>query len=229
MAKQWVKKELRRDPLASFVVAVYGAVNKNRSTALSAAVVVVVCAVFGAIILSAHRKNVNEAFADIIRAQTVVYSRPDMALSLCDKVLSAFNDSSNINALALYVKGDALFVKGDFDGAGKTYKSALPHIQDEFKPNVLLGMAKNEESLGDMEGALQNYREFISSYDRHYLSPDAYLSVARILVKAGRIEEAAQYIEVIKGRFQNTKWAKYAEDLQGSGISERVSESGNNR
>ncbi|MFH1352230.1 MAG: tetratricopeptide repeat protein [bacterium] len=213
MAKQWVKNELKKDPLVTVASSVYGFVGKNLQTSLIILVVFVVAAVFSVLLLTARRKNINSGFAKLIRAESAMYSDPYLSLSLCDRVISEFHASPELASLALYIKGNALFMKDDYEGALKVYMSALDSIDDSLKPDVFFSIAKTEEALNRFNAALKTYQQFLTDFDRHYLSPEAYLSSARILIKENQPAQAEQFIEVIKGRFQGTKWADYAEEL----------------
>jgi len=213
MAKQWVKKALKKDPLVAATSFVYEFVRKNSQTSLIILVVFVVAAVFSILLLTARRKNINSGFAKLIRAESVLYSDPYLSLSLCDRVISEFRTSSDLTSLALYIKGNALFTKEDYEGALKVYRLALDSINDSLKPVLFFSIAKTEEALNRLSAALKTYQQFLADFDRHYLSPEAYLSAARILIKENQPAQAQQFIEVIKGRFQGTKWADYAEEL----------------
>jgi len=213
MARQWVKKELKKDPLVVVTSGIYKIIRKNSQASLIILAVIVVAAVFSVLIFSAHRKNINSGFARLVRAESVIYSDPNLSLSLCDRVISEFRTSPKLTSLALYIKGDALFAREDYEGSLKAYRSALDSVNNSLKPNVFFSIAKTEESLNRFQEALNTYQQFLADFDRHYLSPDVYLSVARILIKVRQPEQAAQYLEVLKGRFQGTKWAEYAEEL----------------
>lgn len=220
MARQWVKKELKKDLLVIITSGIYKIIRKNYQTSLIILVVFVIAAVFSVLMLSAHRRNINSGFAKLVRAESVMYSDPNLSLSLCDRVISEFNTSPKLTSLALYIKGDALFTREDYEGSLQTYRSALDSINSTLKPNVFFSIAKSEESLNRFKEALSTYQQFLADFDRHYLSPDAYLSAARILIKTQQPEQATQYLEVLKGRFQGTKWAEYAEEL-GKNITEK--------
>ncbi|MCD6311385.1 MAG: hypothetical protein J7M11_02890 [Elusimicrobia bacterium] len=213
MARQWVKKEVRRDPLVSFATGTEAFVRNNKQTALLIAGGVIAALVLAGLLISAHIKNRNDAYSALMRAETNLHANPDMTLSLCDKIIARKQHSSKTRALALYIKGDALFIKEDYEGAFKMYSEARGNISKELTPNLIYSLAKTKESLGKYDEALSFYQEFTADYDRHHLSAEVYLSMARILTVSGSPEKAAVYIEIIKGRFQGSKWAKYAEDL----------------
>ncbi|MBA3065779.1 tetratricopeptide repeat protein [bacterium] len=213
MARQWVKKEVRHDPLVSFAAGAEAFVRKDTQKALLIVAGVCGAAVLAWLLISAHVKNRNDAYSALMRAETNIHANPNMTLGLCDKIISEQQHSSKTRALAQYIKGDALYVKEDYEGAFKLYSEAMPGISEELKPNVLYALAKSKESLGKYAEALSFYQEFTVDYDRHYLSPEVYLSMARILSVSGESAEAAAYIEIIKGRFQGTKWSSYAENL----------------
>ena len=105
MARQWVKKEVRRDPLVSFATGVERFVKEKTQTALYIAGAVVAALIFAGILLSAHIKNRDSAYASLLRAGTNIFSNPDYALSLCDNLLSEKQHSAGTHALARYIKG----------------------------------------------------------------------------------------------------------------------------
>ncbi len=213
MARQWVKKEVRRDSLVSLATGTEMFVRKNKQKALFIVAGVCAALLLAGLLISAHLKNRNIAYSALMRAETNLHANPDMTLGLCDKIISQKQHSSKMHALAHYIKGDALYVKEDYDGAFKMYSQARQNISEQLKPNVIYALAKTKESLGKYAEALSFYQEFTADYDRHHLSPEIYLSMARILNVSGSPEKAAVHIEIIKGRFQGSKWAKYAEDL----------------
>ena len=213
MARQWVKKEVRRDPLVSLAAGTENFVRENKQKALFIVGGVIAALVLGGLLISAHLKNSDAAYSALMMAETNLHANPDMTLGLCDKIIAQKQHSAKIIALARYIKGDALYVKEDYEGAFKMYSEARANISKELNPNLIYALAKTKESLGKYDKALSFYQEFTADYDRHHLSPEVYLSMARILTAAGSPEKAAGYIEIIKGRFQGSKWANYADDL----------------
>lgn len=213
MARQWVKKEVRRDPLVSLAAKTEDFVRENTQQAVFIAVGVVAVIILAGLLFSTHLKNRDAAYSALMRAETNLHANPDMTLGLCDRIISEKQHSEKMRSLARYIKGDALFVKEDYNGAFKMYDESRRDIAEEMKPNVIYSQAKTKESLGKFDEALSFYKEFIKDYDRHYLSAEVYLSMARILTVSGKPKEAGQYIELLKGRFQGSKWAQYAEDL----------------
>ncbi|PKM99578.1 MAG: hypothetical protein CVU78_05545 [Elusimicrobia bacterium HGW-Elusimicrobia-2] len=213
MAKQWVKKAVRRDPLVSFATAAERFVKEKPQTALSFALGFIAALILGGLLLSAHLKNRDSAYSALMRSGTNIYSNPDFALGLCDKIISEKQHSAKTHALARYIKGDALFTKEDYEGAFKMYSEARPAAAKEIMPNIIYAQGKAKESLSQFNEAMSFYQEFIADYDRHHLAMEVYLSMARILTVTGKPDQAAAHIELIKGRAQGSKWAKYAEDL----------------
>ncbi|MFH1761323.1 MAG: tetratricopeptide repeat protein [bacterium] len=214
MARQWIKKELKKDFLTGFIVSIKEFVVKRKQTSLSLLAVVAVAGVFSFLLIYTQNKNINRAYSTLIRAESTMFSDPNLALSLCDRVISEAGAPSKLGSLASFLKGEALFVKEDYEGAIKIYRQAKEHIRSEFVPNIVFSVAKCQESMGNFKEALETYRQFISDYDRHYLSADAYISSARIMMAAGQIEPASRQLEIVKSRFQGTQWAAYAEKLQ---------------
>ena len=213
MARQWVKKEVRRDPLVSFATGVERFVKEKTQTALYIAGAVVAALIFAGILLSAHIKNRDSAYASLLRAGTNIFSNPDYALSLCDKLLSEKQHSADTHALARFIKGDALFVKEDYEGAFGMYSAARDRLAKDLIPDVIYAQGKSKESLGQFNEAISFYQEFIADHDSHHLAPEVYLSMARIFAVTGNQQQAAVYAELVKGRAQGSKWAQYADDL----------------
>ncbi|MBA3052988.1 MAG: hypothetical protein ABII20_06200 [Candidatus Omnitrophota bacterium] len=213
MARQWVKKEVRRDPLVSFATAAESFVKEKPQKALSFALGFIAVLILGGLLLSAHLKNRDASYSALLRAGTNIYSNPDFALGLCDKIISEQQHSAKTHALARYIKGDALFIKEDYEGAFKIYSEARPVAAKEIMPNIIYAQGKAKESLSQFNEAMSFYQEFIELHDRHHLALEVYLSMARIFTVTGKPDQAAAYIEVIKGRAQGTKWAQYAENL----------------
>ncbi|MDO9513847.1 MAG: hypothetical protein Q7J59_04455, partial [Elusimicrobiota bacterium] len=132
---------------------------------------------------------------------------------LCDKIISEKQQSAKTHALARYIKGDALFVKEDYEGAFGMYSAARSRLAKDLIPDAIYAQGKAKESLSQFNEAMSFYQEFIADYDRHHLALEVYLSMARILTVTGKPDQAAAHIEVIKGRAQGSKWAQYAENL----------------
>lgn len=213
MARQWVKKAVRHDPLVSFATAAERFVKEKPQTALSLALGFIAVLILAGLLLSAHLKNRDASYSALMRSVTNIYSNPDFALGLCDKIISEKQHSAKTHALARYIKGDALFVKEDYEGAFGMYSAARSRLAKDLIPDAIYAQGKAKESLGQFNEAMSFYQEFIADYDRHHLALEVYLSMARILTVTGKPDQAAAHIEVIKGRAQGSKWAQYAENL----------------
>jgi len=213
MARQWIKYELKKDPLKATIVFIEKLIREKKQTVISSLIGFVVVIVFAGIIYFAHKKNVEAAYASLIRAENILYSDPNLAITLADSVISNLKSDNELTALASYIKADALFIKKDYKSALKFYKNALKKINPAFKPNVIYSLAKTYEALGKIDEAQKKYQEFLGDSDRHYLAEDVYLSLARIFIKRGFYKEAKNYIEIVKSRSQGTKWEEYAKEL----------------
>jgi len=215
MPRQWVKYELKKDPLNAIVVFIEKLMREKKQTVISSLVAFVVAVVFAGIIYFAHKKNIESAYVSLIRAENILYSDPNLAITLADSVISNLKRDDEFTALASYIKADALFIKEDYQSALKFYEKALRKINPTFKPNVIYSLAKTYEALGKIDEAQKKYQEFLTDYDRHYLAEDVYLSLARIFIQKGFYKEAKNYIEIVKSRSQGTKWEEYAKELAG--------------
>ncbi|MCD6413559.1 MAG: tetratricopeptide repeat protein [Elusimicrobia bacterium] len=214
MARQWVKKELKRDPLVGFVTGAVKFVREKRQTALTIAASVLIVLVFSLFMFLAYRKNVLRSYNYLLRAESVLRSNPDLAVSLADRTVSEMKASRRFQAFAYMIRGDALYIKNDYAAAEKSYQKSLSGIDAEFKPNVEFSLAKAKEAQGKLRDAENLYKKFLENYDRHYLSPDAHLSLARILIAQNKTKEAAYHLDVVANRHQGTKWAEDAKKFR---------------
>ncbi len=210
MARQWVKRELKRDPLISFVIGLLKFFRQKPQTAVTIGASILIVLIFSLIIYMAYEKNLSRGYSQILRAESVLRSSPDLSVSLAERIAAGMKSSRKIQSMAYMVKGDALYVKGDYKGAEEAYGKALSGIPSEFKPNLEFDLAKTKEAEGDFQQAEKLYEKFLANYDRHYLSPDAHLSLARILIAQKRVKEAAYHLDVVASRHQGTKWAEDA-------------------
>jgi len=211
MPRRWVKEELKKDHLASWVERSVTWVNENRENALIGGIVILAVALFIPFSLS-HRARMNEqAFTLLARGQQEYFeNRIDKAISFYDQVLQHYG--SKAIPFALFYKGNGLYEMGKYSEAATVYRSYLEKYETrKFTPEILISLSSSLEQEGKFNEAKEIYQKFLDKFPQHYLLPGVYQGLGRCYEKLGQKDEAIKIYQQMSHFYTGGVWKDMAE------------------
>jgi len=211
MPRKWVKEELKKDRLATWVERSVSWVNQNRENALIGGIIILAIAVFIPFTLS-HRARMNEQTFDILaRGQDVHFGNQlEQAIPFYDQVLQ--QPGSKAFPFALLYKGNALYEMGKYSEAVSVYKMYLEKYErGKLTSEVLISLGNSLEQEAKFEEAKEIYRKFLDKFPEHYLLPAAYQGLGRCYEKLGQKDEAIKTYQQISSFYPGGAWKDMAE------------------
>ncbi len=211
MPRRWVKEELKKDHLASWVEKSVTWLNQNKENAIIGGIIVLAVAILIPFSLS-HRAKMNDrAFSLLARGDQEYFdNQPDKAISFYDQAL-AMSGSKAIPLLLLY-KGNALYEMGKYGEAASVYRSYLDKYERRnFTPEILIGLGKSLEQEGKFNEAKEIYQNFLDRFPEDYLLPDVYQGLGRCYEKLGDKQEAIKTYQQMSRFYSGRIWQDMAE------------------
>jgi tetratricopeptide (TPR) repeat protein len=124
---------------------------------------------------------------------------------------STVDASSSYIDVALLLKGETLFAKGDYKGAAEAYRHVRPeNVDAKYAPARLYKMGWAMTDSGSEEEGLDALGEFISRYPKDPLIPSALMKRAVTLHRLENYEGALKDYERIAKEFPDGENAEYA-------------------
>ncbi|MDI6640787.1 MAG: tetratricopeptide repeat protein, partial [Elusimicrobiota bacterium] len=135
----------------------------------------------------------------------------NQSIQLLDDIISKFGNS-DIGQQARLTKADICFKTKNYNLAAQIYQQVIDGKKGGRTKNIIpfayaqLGATK--ENLGDYQGAISTYNEFIVKFPEHFLVPRIYDSLARVYLVTGSSEQAKQTYEKLVTLYPGTYWAQ---------------------
>jgi tetratricopeptide (TPR) repeat protein len=211
MPRKWVKEELKKDRLASWVERSVTWVNQNRENAIISGIVIFAVAMFIPFSLS-HRSKINEqAFSLLARGQQEYFgNRLDKAISFYNQALGY--SGSKANPFVLFYKANALYEMGKYSEAASVYRSYLDKYETrKLTPEVLISLGNSLEQEGKFDEAKGIYQKFLDRFPEHYLLPGVYQGLGRCYEKLGQKDEAIKIYQQMSHFYSGQIWKDMAE------------------
>lgn len=213
MPSQWVKEELKKDFLLSSVEKTIEYFKTNRDKAIAGGVIVFVVVVIAYLSAARFHKSNDLAYEQV--GYTAIYLKSgdfDATIKLADQILSSHPGGVQ-GGYARFYKGEALYRKGNFEEAAKSYLAALPYLKkvQDMGAMILFDTGNSYESAGKYSEAIANYKKFAEEYPAHYLLAECQLGQARCLEAAGDIKAAAELYQNIASLNSTTMYKSVAE------------------
>jgi len=199
MPRQWVKEELRHDPLRNFVEKAIPFVKSHKETVLaSAAGIVIIIAIT---LLTANRMKKASLLADEQVGFAAMYLRAgyvDQTIQLCDQILQS-HPAGIQGGYANFYKAESLYLKKNYDEAIKQYQNALPLLREKEDMGAMLifGIGVSQEAAAKYQEAISSYKQLTDEYPAHYLVPEAQLGLARCYEATGDVQSAISYYQTV--------------------------------
>ncbi len=211
MPRRWVKEELKRDRLASWVEKSVNWVNENKENAIIGGIVILAIAIFIPFSLSRRARMNEQAYSLLARGQQEAFNNQlDKAISFYDQALR--HSGSKAIPLVLLYKGNTLYKMEKYSEATSVYRRYLNKYETrKFTPEVLISLGNSLEQEGKFEEAKEIYRKFLDGFPDHYLSPGIYQGLGRCYEKLGQKDEAIRTYQQISQFYSGTVWQDMAE------------------
>jgi len=211
MPRKWVKEELRKDRLASWVERSVTWVNENKENAIIGGIVILAVVIFIPFSLSRRARMNEQAFSLLARGQQEYFiNRPDKAISFYDQALK--HSGSKATPLVFLYKGNTLYEMGKYSEATSVYRRYLDKYETrKFTPEVLISLGNSLEQEGKFDEAKEIYQKFLDRFPQHYLLPGIYQGLGRCYEKLGQKDEAIKIYQQISHFYSDTTWQDMAE------------------
>lgn len=211
MPRKWVKEELKKDRLASWVERSVTWVNENKENAIIGGIVILAVVIFIPFSLSRRAKMNERAFSLLARGQQEVFNNQmDKAISFYDQALK--DSGSKATPLVLLYKGNALYEMEKYSEAVSTYRRYLDKYETrKITPEVLIGLGNSLEQEGKFDEAREIYQKFLDQFPEHYLLPGIYQGLGRCYEKLGQKDEAIKIYQQMSNFYSGRIWQDMAE------------------
>ncbi|MFB0527130.1 MAG: tetratricopeptide repeat protein [bacterium] len=211
MPRRWVKEELKKDRLASWVERSVTWVNENKENAIIGAIVILAVVIFIPFSLSRRAKMNEQAFSLLARGQQEYFNnQPDKAISFYDQALR--HSGSKATPLVLLYKGNTLYEMEKYSEAASAYRRYLDKYETrKFTPEVLMSLANSLEQEEKFNEAKEIYQRFLDGFPEHYLLPGIYQGLGRCYEKLGQKDEAIKIYQQMSHFYSGSIWQDMAE------------------
>ncbi|MBI4376553.1 MAG: tetratricopeptide repeat protein [Elusimicrobia bacterium] len=212
MGKQWVRAQIKHNELQDILEAGLAWVSRNRKTAGIAAGSALAAVLLVSGILYQRKSLRSEAWNKLWMVQAYAYSNrlPDALEQM--KGLAADYPNTPATAFGWLFAGDMLFPQGKFQEAVEHYTRLIEMGTEGLQPYALNGLAISFEAAGQPQKAAEAAQRFLDLYPDHFLAPQVHGCLARSLKTLGQLEQAKGALQRITIQYQDTSWAKWAQD-----------------
>ena len=211
MPRKWVKEELRKDRLASWVEKSVTWVNQNKENAVIGGIVLLAVAIFIPFSLSRRAKMNEQAFTLLAMGQQEYFeNRLDKAVSFYNQALRI--SGAKATPFVLFHKGNALYEMEKYSEAASVYRRYLDKYERRnFTPEILISLGNSLEQEGKFDEAKEVYQKFLDKFPQHYLLPGVYQGLGRCYEKLGQKEEAIKIYQQMSHFYSGQVWKDMAE------------------
>jgi TolA-binding protein len=217
MAAAVSKQEIRRNPLAEWVVAAVQFVRARWQLALAVLLGIVV--LLGALAGYSWYQDRREAQARRVVADAELALRGDAAgtppkteeaAKLLQQVADSYRGTASAEE-ALIRLGNLHYAEKKHDAAAEAYGRYLAdYPRGRFVLMAAIGRAYALEAKGDLEGAARSVAEALDRQKANPLAGEAYTTLGRLYEAQKRPDEAAKLYNEIIDKFPQTQWAQNA-------------------
>lgn len=199
MARQWVKEELKHDPLRNFISTAIPYIKSHRETVIAAGTVAVI--IIAITLITVNRMKKSSRLADEQVGFAAMYLRAgyvDQSMQLCDQVLQQ-HPAGVQGGYANFYKAESLYLKKNYDEAVKYYRNALPLLKkkEDMGAMILFNIGNSNEQAGKYQEAISSYKQLTDEYSANYLVPEAQLGLARCYETLGDAQSAISYYQTV--------------------------------
>ncbi len=217
MASAISKQEIRRNPLAEWVVAIVSFVQTHQFP-IVASVVVLVIGVSVAAGYWWHLQRQEEeasrllgnALAALRGEESGSSGVPEKATALLRQVVTQFPKTRSAEE-ALIALGNGQYGAGKMDEALASFGQYLTTFpRGRFTMEAGLGKAYALEAKGDFQGASQTLSQTLDRDKEDPLAGEAYVSLARLYEEMKKSDDAMRVYGQVVEKYPQTRWAQYS-------------------
>ena len=211
------KQEVRRNPLADWVVAIVQYVRGHQSLVLSVVIAAVVIAgALGAFFWYEGRQELEARHA-LGKAEAALGGQKPGIPGNLDDAAKQFADVAakyprTVSGEEAIVRlGNLRYDGGKFDEAISAYSQHLSQFpRGKFRVLAAVGKAYAEEAKGDLQAEVKTLTAIVDSAATDPLAGEAYTTLARAYEALKKPEDALRVYGQITDKFPQTQWAQNA-------------------
>ena len=213
MPSQWVKEELKKDFLVRLTEKTIEYFKSNREKAITYAVVAFIVIIIVYITIIRFHKASELAYEQV--GFTSIYLKSgdfDQTINLADQVIKTHPGGVQ-GGYANFYKGEALYHKGNFEEAAKSYAVALPLLKkvQDMGAMIFFNIGKSYEAAAKYNEAITYYKKLADEYSAHYLIAESQMGQARCYESLGDIKTAIAIYQNVASLNSTTMYKNIAE------------------
>ncbi len=217
MPRETNKKDIRRNPLAEWVVAAVQYISGHRTLIIS--VIAAAAVIAGAAGIFFWYEGRQEAAAQTALAaaeKPPADAKPEAPPNVDETVkrlseVAAKYPRTVAAEEALIRLGDLRYDAKKYDEALAAYNQYLSQFsRGRFRIMAALGKAYSEEAKGDLQGAANTLSPIVNSAPNDPLAGEAYSTLAHVYEAQKKPEDALRIYGQIAEKFPQTQWAQNA-------------------
>ncbi|OGS44503.1 MAG: hypothetical protein A2539_01220 [Elusimicrobia bacterium RIFOXYD2_FULL_34_15] len=199
MARQWVKDELKKDPLKHIVETSILYIKTHRETVIAAIIVLVI--VIAISVVTTNRLKKASELASEQTGFASMYLKAgyiDQAIQLCDQIIQT-HPSGIQGGFANFYKAEAFYLKKNYEEAVKSYQKALTLLRkkEDLGAMIIFSIANSYENATKYQDAINSFKQIVDEYPAHYLVPEAQIGMARCYEAIGDLKSAISYYQTV--------------------------------
>lgn len=217
MASAISKKEIRRNPLADWLVVTVRFVQARRTAVLAALVALGLLAAAGYGYWWYQERREDEASRALARAHATIRAEQpgtpgnrDEAMKRYREIAEQYRGTRSAEE-SLIALGNLQFEAGKMDDAVGSFGEYLTiYPRGRFRVMAGLGKAYAQEAKADLQGAAKTLSELLDRDKDDPLAGEAYMALARMYEGLKKPDEAMRVYGQVVERFSQTQWAQHA-------------------
>lgn len=217
MASAISKKEIRRNPLADWLVVTVRFVQARRTAVLAALVALGLLAAAGYGYWWYQERREDEASRALARAHATIRGEQpgtpgnrDEAMKRYREIAEQYRGTRSAEE-SLIALGNLQFEAGKMDDAVGSFGEYLTiYPRGRFRVMAGLGKAYAQEAKADLQGAAKTLSELLDRDKDDPLAGEAYMALARMYEGLKKPDEAMRVYGQVVERFSQTQWAQHA-------------------
>lgn len=213
MGTQWIRQEVKKNPLAEWVDKTASWIKANRETAVASAVICLAAIILAVYFVHRYSSLKSQAWEKLFIAKQYAYSgKVEDSIKQLHAVQKGY-PKTTAAGFGILFEGDMLYKQGFYKDAARAYQKLVERGKPKpLIPYAMAGIGISQESAMDYKEAIATHRQFLEKYPDHYMAPQAYTAIARCLEATKNREETKLAYERIILLFPNTYWAKQAQE-----------------
>jgi len=217
MASALSKKEIRRSPLAEWLVSTVHFAQARWKPVLAAAAAVCLVGAAGMAYWWYQERVESEAARALAQASAVsrggqagTPGNPDEGMKQYREVVQQYRGTRSAEE-ALITLGNLQFDAGKTDEALGSYEEYFrTYSRGRFRMVAGLGKAYTQEGKGDLQGAAQTLSDVLDQDKDNPLAGELYMSLARAYEGLKKPDEAMRVYGQVVERYGQTQWSQHA-------------------